>query len=299
MNAYYPHRSSMPTYRYGRSLIVRYAIICIFALLFGSKIYAGTPVVQPNPTPFFIPGHTGGDRDFHGNGPQIFVSVLLEIRNLNEIWARVFMRAKEIGGDGTLASGVSFSKIYTHDTQIFKIHSTSSAFLNYTDNDHAIDTFTFSAPQLVRTFTCIGDTRGSEAGVRTGVTVSFNPIIIEEEVDPIITNPVPLSKLASFVAGQNPIRTINFTWQTIPDANADHWWIYVGTRKGANDIGNSGLISSISGRPGFNDPRRFGSVTLNFPQQPGLVHLTLWRWSWSDFRWTPHHFIYRYGDIPL
>ena len=299
MNAHHPPHCNTPSNRSLITCIARCTITCLLTVLFGREVYAGTPVVQPNPTPFFIPNHTGGDRDFHGNGPQIFVSVRLEIRNLNEIWARVFMSANEIGGDGTMASGVSSSRVYTHNTQIFKIHSTSSASLSYTDNDHATDTFTISAPQPVRTYTCVGDTRGSEAGLRTGVSVSFNPIIIEEEVDPIITYPVPVSKLANWVPGQNLVQTINFTWHTIPDANADHWWIYVGTQKGTNDIGNSSLIPSMSGLQGFNDPRRFASVTLNFPQQPGLVHLTLWRWSCSAYRWTPHHFIYRYGNIPL
>lgn len=54
-----------------------------------------TITVNLAPTPKFIPPWTGiGDRDFGGNGPRINLFTQIEVRNRNELWARVWMRAR-------------------------------------------------------------------------------------------------------------------------------------------------------------------------------------------------------------
>ena len=64
--------NKIPFKRIVGKLIVFCSMAYVFSIHFVGETHAGTPVVQPNPTPFFIPSHIGGDRDFHGNGPQIF-----------------------------------------------------------------------------------------------------------------------------------------------------------------------------------------------------------------------------------
>src|SRR6187200_3320524 len=55
--------------------------------------------VDINPTPFFIPPRVGGDREFNGHGPRVEVSATLAVRNANELWASVYMHAKETTHD--------------------------------------------------------------------------------------------------------------------------------------------------------------------------------------------------------
>jgi hypothetical protein len=51
---------------------------------------------------------------------------------------------------------------------------------SYTDTDHSDDELVLGMGGLVERFICTGDTRGGEAGTRTGVTVYFNPITFRE-----------------------------------------------------------------------------------------------------------------------
>lgn len=133
--------------------------------------------VFPDPVEY-IPPHTRGDREFDGNGPRIQCTVQAYLRNGNEIWARVQMRARETKSDWTTAEGTETFRIYTHDKPIKEILSDDSSEVYYEDHDHSEDVLSMGGGELVKQFVFVGDTRGYEAGTRTGVVVDFNPIRI-------------------------------------------------------------------------------------------------------------------------
>ncbi len=134
------------------------------------------------PTPKFVPPHVSGDRDFHGNGPDINVSASISVENDTEIWARVSMDARETRSDYTVARGSTRYLIYRQDKKIIQILSDTHSSHSYRDNNHQNDPRTMSSRELVRQFIVTGDTRGNEAGSRTGVIVEFNPITFLQEV---------------------------------------------------------------------------------------------------------------------
>ena len=136
--------------------------------------------VSARPTPKFVPRHTRGDRDFHGNGPNTSLSSWLSIRNGNQIWATISMTAKETKSDWTTASGYASYLVYQHHRPIQRILSDTYSSFSYTDRNHNDDTLSLPTGESVNKFICVGDTRGDEAGSRTGVTVYFNPIRIQE-----------------------------------------------------------------------------------------------------------------------
>jgi hypothetical protein len=136
--------------------------------------------IQVDPTPKFIPSHVGGDRDFGGHGPRISVSASISVQNQSEIWARIWMHAKETRADWTEVHGSTNFMIYRHDRGIAEIVSATHSQDSYVDTDHADDERALGADQLVERFVCTGDTGGNEAGTRTGVVVHFNPIVIRE-----------------------------------------------------------------------------------------------------------------------
>lgn len=139
-----------------------------------------------NPTPFFVPPLVGGDREFAGHGPRVQVSARLSIRNSRELWATVYMNAKETRADWTQAEGTAEYLVYRHPgvQRILRIVSDSYSFSSYVDTDHDVDFLEMAAGELVRQFECVGDTRGPEAGLRTGVRVHFNPITLEVQEGP-------------------------------------------------------------------------------------------------------------------
>jgi hypothetical protein len=63
--------------------------------------------------------------------------------------------------------------LYRNERPILAILSDTFSSLSYLDTNHSRDEFLLSLSDLVSKFECIGDTRGGEAGSRTGVTVSF------------------------------------------------------------------------------------------------------------------------------
>lgn len=139
----------------------------------------GTTEIQPEPVEF-IPPHTRGDRDFDGNGPKVTCFVRIAVRNQREIWATVFMDARETKHDWTTASGTADFLLHASDMPIRAILSDTVSVINYLDTDHEEDMFGQSAGELVRKFTFLGDTRGDEAGTKTRVNVDFNPIVFEK-----------------------------------------------------------------------------------------------------------------------
>ncbi len=133
--------------------------------------------VVPDPVQY-IPPHTRGDRDFGGHGPRIWCNVDVNVRNQREIWANVQMTARETRSDWTTAEGTEAFRIYTHTAPILEIVSDQSSSVFYEDHDHEEDVIHNGGGELVREFIFVGDTRGDEAGTRTGVIMTFNPIRI-------------------------------------------------------------------------------------------------------------------------
>lgn len=136
--------------------------------------------IRVNPSPRFFPQHVNGDREFDGNGPRVNVSARIDIRNTYEIWAQIWMRARETKSDWTEAVGSMNYMLYRHDRPITAIVSDTYSSLSYLDTNHQEDEFDLSLNDLVSKFVCVGDTGGSEAGTRTSVVVHFNPIQFRE-----------------------------------------------------------------------------------------------------------------------
>ncbi|WP_437335984.1 hypothetical protein [Sorangium sp. So ce394] len=129
-------------------------------------------------TPFYIPPHVGGDADFGGHGPRVNLEVELHVFNGNEVWASVHIDAIETKSDWTRAEGTGWFHLYTASSNIAEILSPTYFEHEYTDTDHARDLYAFSPGSLVSLLDYVGDTKGNEAGSRTGVQVFFQPITV-------------------------------------------------------------------------------------------------------------------------
>jgi hypothetical protein len=132
-----------------------------------------------DPTPKFVPSRIRGDRDFGGHGPRVNVSASISVQNQTEIWARIWMNAKETESDWTEVLGSTNYMVYRHSQPIEIVSGTYSQ-ASYTDTDHEDDDLPLGADELVSRFVCTGDTGGDEAGTRTGVVVHFNPVTFRE-----------------------------------------------------------------------------------------------------------------------
>lgn len=103
---------------------------------------------------------------------------MLQIKNSNEIWANVYMRATETRADWTTAEGEAPPyRVYTSTTPIQYIIGRTVGEHFYMDDDHALDVFEFPAGQnIIRRAEFVGDTRGDKAGTRTGVRIALHPV---------------------------------------------------------------------------------------------------------------------------
>jgi len=132
----------------------------------------------------YIPPHTRGDQDFDGNGPVVELEARLiagdgvpgGVRNL---YARVYMKAKETEDDWTTAEGASEWKVvYTAPpgAVITALLGPYTSQATYTDTNHTADTIAVGDEgSLVKRFVCVGDTSSDyEAGNATSVNVLFN-----------------------------------------------------------------------------------------------------------------------------
>ena len=89
------------------------------------------------------------------------------------------MHAKETKKDYTEVSGSADYMMWKQTGgTILRIVSDTFSECRYRDTDHD-DVLVMGVGELVRDFRCVGDTKGKEAGSRTGVTVAFNPVGIE------------------------------------------------------------------------------------------------------------------------
>jgi hypothetical protein len=131
--------------------------------------------VSAGPTSMtWTPPHTGGDKDFNGNGPKSYVTVSFKIE-ARGAYVRVYMKAKETKNDWTQASGWSDWQIFYEpppDWEITRCQSPTyfSNCIEYTDTDHDDDLFTHAS---LGAFLMVGDSKGKEAGTRTNVKIDF------------------------------------------------------------------------------------------------------------------------------
>ncbi|HEY5894453.1 MAG TPA: hypothetical protein VIT91_14615 [Chthoniobacterales bacterium] len=135
--------------------------------------------IELTDTPKFTPPKVAGDGDFGGHGPRVKVTARLTVRNDSELWTTVTMNAKETEEDYTEVNGSADFMMWKHNKPILRILSNAYSETTYTHTGHEDEVIPLGAGELVRQFLCVGDTRGDEAGTRTGVTVSFNPVTIE------------------------------------------------------------------------------------------------------------------------
>jgi len=132
--------------------------------------------IQPTPTGFFVPPHTEGDQEYKGHGPTTYIRVELKIRNDKELWAEVYMRARETKKDWTTAEGTTSFKVHQAQQNIIEILTSSVQDHRYTDTNHEMDVFSFPPENLISRLECVGDTKGKEAGIRTGCQIFFHPV---------------------------------------------------------------------------------------------------------------------------
>ncbi|WP_331117920.1 hypothetical protein [Archangium sp.] len=154
-----------------------------------------------------LPGaSTGGDADFQGHGPDVNARVRL-INKGTSVSAEFFMSARETRADWTTVKGSRTDQLYVPEpgwrvTDLLvpssedgtcPPHSTCFA---YTDTTLTPDIFSAGNGPVQR-FEFIGDTHGSEAGLRTGMMVNFNPLRFELTETGNCVSPSTVSRLRS------------------------------------------------------------------------------------------------------
>ena len=180
----------------------------------------------------YIPPHVWGDREFDGHGPDVSLSATTwkvndYVKKRYEIHSRVYMNARETKSDWTTARGSKSVVLYRHNKPIKRIVSDSYSAASYRDRNHSVDVLRLSASELVNRFEVVGDTKGKEAGDRTGVTVHFNPIAFEECNEPSLIKPASDSVLGG--------STATFYWNA-GCTPITRWSLYIGTYRGGADI---------------------------------------------------------------
>ncbi|MCI0579339.1 MAG: hypothetical protein L0332_19355 [Chloroflexi bacterium] len=142
----------------------------------------------------YLPPHTRGDREYSGNGPRVTASVELVYTDTS-VNAVVTMTAEETKSDWTTASGSETFTLYTPDPgfKIQQIVGEVNSSFNYIDSDHEDDVFAGSGP--VASYTFSGDDEGSDAGVHTAVTMTFNQIRVELIEDKNCVSPLAVRML--------------------------------------------------------------------------------------------------------
>lgn len=158
-------------------------------------------------TRFYVPPFkSGGDKDFHGNGPQVRVTCQLMISaDRKQLIAVVYMQAKENRDNWTTAEGTATIPVFIcNPSQTIQQINAATGFskmdITVTDNNGHDDQFFLpngaaaitraqnsnwevengfqhaSGVELVR---IVGDTNGDEAGTRTGVEIFFSPLSLK------------------------------------------------------------------------------------------------------------------------
>ncbi|HMO34043.1 MAG TPA: hypothetical protein PKE07_13700 [Lacibacter sp.] len=174
-------------------------------------------------TRFYVPPFkSGGDKDFHGNGPQIRVTCQLRISaDRKQLQAVVYMQAKETRDNWTMAEGTQTIPVFIcNPSQTIQAVNGTTGFaqmdITVTDNNGHNDQFFLpngsvaitraqnsnwevvngfhhaSGVELVR---IVGDTDGDEAGTRTGVEIFFSPVSMKLMGSPINEVQLNLTRL--------------------------------------------------------------------------------------------------------
>lgn len=106
--------------------------------------------------------------DYDGNGPLITGSVSLEY-NSTQIWFDINISAIESVNDGTVAEIDTDYYVYEvpDGWQIVSLFYGSTTSITFTDCDHVEDFYVFGASKLVRNWTFMGDTSGSDVAYST------------------------------------------------------------------------------------------------------------------------------------
>lgn len=131
----------------------------------------------------YRPPHTRGDKEFSGHGPRVWVKVSLSNHG-TDISATIHMQAKETKEDWTTAEGNTTIPLYTAPSgyRIKQLLVSTEDEMAYTDDSNASDDFQRASGGPVAHYNVVGDTEsGNDAGDRTQVTVTFNPLHIELE----------------------------------------------------------------------------------------------------------------------
>ncbi len=128
----------------------------------------------------FVPPHKSGDKDFWGNGPEIYTAVTIFIED-NIVKAEILMTAQETKNGDTRAEGRGIFTIYTPEPNwiIQKITTdtfTEHRYIHSTWDPYPVNT---GSGELVNRFEFVGDVWGEESGTKTKVRVIFNPIKVE------------------------------------------------------------------------------------------------------------------------
>lgn len=128
----------------------------------------------------FVPPHTRGDTEFDGHGPNVQSRISLH-KNNSSLTASVYMKAVETKKDWTTAEGSKTFPLFTVDPgwRVENIIGPTLTTHSYTDSNHTNDVFNLGTGGPVNRLVYVGDTSGKEAGTRTRVDVSFNPIRLE------------------------------------------------------------------------------------------------------------------------
>jgi hypothetical protein len=165
---------------------------------------------QPDPISY-MPPHTRGDKEFDGNGPNVFSNVNL-INQGTQLIARIYMKAVETSSDWTTAEGTKDFVIYTADPgkRIEAVVTAGNASYSYTDNNHDMDEFPGTGP--VRKYSFMGDGGGDDVGFHTRVEIDFTNIRVQlkETGDCISSTTIRLLELQKAIspALMNKVKTM-------------------------------------------------------------------------------------------
>ncbi len=144
-----------------------------FTLVREPSVEIETCSQQVRKTIEFIPPWTDGDRDFDGNGPDMFTEVFLEVRDLNELWMRMSIEATETVADFTKAEGEQEHLVF-YDPDVQQIILTSPDY-----DGGGLDGTGYvnvGLSGVIRDLFFYGDRNGIEAGTYTRVRMVSNPI---------------------------------------------------------------------------------------------------------------------------
>jgi len=133
---------------------------------------------------YFVPPHTGGNREFGGKGPDVTIKVK-PLNRIKYISASIYMKAFESDGGDTKAEGSTEVVLYRASPgyNIKDIYAKADDF-SYKDFNINPDIFSRGSG-LVQKYEIMGDTPGDDAGEDTGVTVYFNPfdVVLSKDGD--------------------------------------------------------------------------------------------------------------------